>query len=97
LPKKSWAVSTAAVLSDRLCIKSNQQKQVLISAEDLLTCCGDFCCPRENACEGGYPDRAFEFFRKHGIVSGGGYHSHYGCKPYSFSDCLSKNGKNITY
>jgi cathepsin B len=65
---------------------------VTISAEDLLTCCGDFCCPEENACLGGYPNKAFEFYVKHGIVSGGAYRSRLGCKPYSFPGCESEKG-----
>ncbi|KAK6024385.1 hypothetical protein OSTOST_09801, partial [Ostertagia ostertagi] len=34
-----WAVSSAAAMSDRICIASKGAKQVLISAQDAVSCC----------------------------------------------------------
>uniref|UniRef100_A0A158QR03 Pept_C1 domain-containing protein n=1 Tax=Haemonchus placei TaxID=6290 RepID=A0A158QR03_HAEPC len=38
-----WAVSAAQCMSDRLCIHSQGRKKVLLSATDILACCGKFC------------------------------------------------------
>lgn len=56
-------------MSDRICIHSNQQKQVLVSAENLIGCCkkcGD-------GCEGGFPNAAWVHWYTDGIVTGGDY------------------------
>ena len=76
-----WAFGAVEVMSDRICI--HKGKKVHISAEDLLTCCmgcGD-------GCNGGLPDAAFDYWRLHGIVSGGVYGSHEGCQPYEIAPC----------
>nr|CDJ88565.1 Peptidase C1A domain containing protein [Haemonchus contortus] len=38
-----WAVSTAAAISDRICIATKGEKQVYISATDIMTCCTRPC------------------------------------------------------
>ncbi|CAD5228393.1 unnamed protein product [Bursaphelenchus xylophilus] len=78
-----WAVSSASVLSDRLCIASNGTLQVPISAADLLECC-DYC---GSGCVGGYPYRAFHYVEQLGVVSGGNFSSQAGCNPYPFPPC----------
>uniref|UniRef100_A0A0N4Z8T7 Pept_C1 domain-containing protein n=1 Tax=Parastrongyloides trichosuri TaxID=131310 RepID=A0A0N4Z8T7_PARTI len=76
-----YASSSAAVISDRICIKTNGSFQPEISVQDLISCCTD--C---GACNGA----AFAFspinhWIQNGIVTGGSYGSFEGCKPYSVS------------
>ncbi|NP_001281168.1 cathepsin B isoform X2 [Cynoglossus semilaevis] len=78
-----WAFGAAEAISDRLCIHSNGLMNVEISAEDLLSCC-DSC---GMGCNGGYPSAAWEFWTTDGLVSGGLYDSHIGCRPYSIAPC----------
>merc|ERR1712110_886142 len=46
-----WAFGAAEVMSDRICIHSNQQNQTRVSATDLLACCSE--CGF--GCQGGFP------------------------------------------
>uniref|UniRef100_A0AAY5KNH4 Cathepsin B n=1 Tax=Esox lucius TaxID=8010 RepID=A0AAY5KNH4_ESOLU len=78
-----WAFGAAEAISDRLCIHSNAKVSVEISSEDLLTCC-DNC---GMGCNGGYPSAAWNFWATEGLVSGGLYDSHVGCRPYSIPPC----------
>ncbi|XP_061056751.1 cathepsin B isoform X2 [Eubalaena glacialis] len=79
-----WAFGAVEAISDRLCIRSNGRVSVEVSAEDMLTCCGDEC---GDGCNGGFPSGAWNFWTKHGLVSGGLYNSHVGCRPYSIPPC----------
>ncbi|XP_067116152.1 cathepsin B [Osmerus mordax] len=78
-----WAFGAAEAISDRLCIHSNAKVSVEISSEDLLSCCYD--CGM--GCNGGYPSAAWDFWTTEGLVSGGLYDSHMGCRPYSIAPC----------
>ena len=51
----------------------------------MLSCCDD--CG--GGCEGGDPRKAYEFWSKEGIVTGGPNFDHwtYGCQPYSIQSC----------
>jgi cathepsin B len=77
-----WAVSSASVMSDRLCIGTNGKSQVSISAGDVMSCCED--CGY--GCEGGWPARAFDYFVNTGVVTGGEWHGS-GCQPYPLEPC----------
>ncbi|CAD8104896.1 unnamed protein product [Paramecium sonneborni] len=85
-----WAVSAASTMSDRLCISSGQKDKRLISAEDLLSCCG-YNCGFEEGCEGGEPMGAWKYFNVYGIVTGGLYNDFSYCKSYSFPPCSHGN------
>ena len=61
-------------MTDRICIHSNGANKFHLSAEDLLSCC-DGC---GFGCNGGYPEAAWNFFKKDGIVTGGQYNSKQG-------------------
>nr|BAG53460.1 unnamed protein product [Homo sapiens] len=39
------------------------------------------------SCNGGYPAEAWNFWTRKGLVSGGLYESHVGCRPYSIPPC----------
>ena len=77
-----WAVSVASVLSDRLCLLTNDN--IPLSAYILLSCSNlEFDC-----IDGGDVVKAFEYIMEHGIPTG----SHYDegvntCKPYPYSPC----------
>ncbi|CAG2163327.1 unnamed protein product, partial [Oppiella nova] len=77
-----WALATVEVISDRICIASNQSVEV--SAENLLDCCGSSC---GDGCQGGWPEQAWLYYQHTGLVSGGGYRSKIGCQPYSIAAC----------
>lgn len=87
-----WAFGAAEVMSDRICIHSNQENQTRVSAEDLLECCTD--CG--NGCQGGYPPAAFQFWKNEGVVSGYLYKDTKYCKPYAFPPC-AHHTENTTY
>jgi len=75
-----WAVAAAGAISDRICIHNN--KQVMVSAEQLMDCCWE--CG--NGCNGGYILAAWSYFKYHGLVTGGG-HGQNTCQPYSLPKC----------
>lgn len=69
-----WAFAASEVLSDRFCIASNGQIDVVLSPEDMVSCdTGDM------GCNGGYLDASWEYLRNEGIVSDD-------CLPYSSGD-----------
>ncbi|XP_023695667.1 cathepsin B-like [Paramormyrops kingsleyae] len=78
-----WAFGASEAMSDRICIHSNAKVNVEISAQDLLTCCKD--CGY--GCNGGYPSAAWTFWSQDGLVTGGLYDSHVGCRPYTIPPC----------
>lgn len=79
----SWAVSVASVITDRACITSDGKINELISAEDILSCCGDDC---GKGCGGGIPAKAWNFWVEKGVPTGGLYRGS-GCRPYSIPPC----------
>ncbi|KAM9408956.1 cathepsin B [Pholidichthys leucotaenia] len=78
-----WAFGAAEAMSDRVCIHSKGKTNVELSSEDLLTCC-DEC---GYGCNGGFPGAAWDFWTTNGLVSGGLYDSHIGCRPYTIPPC----------
>jgi C1A family cysteine protease len=84
-----WAFAVVSALSDRICIQSNQTRNVRVSAEDLLSCCGSSC---GSGCSGGLPDSAFEYYVDYGLVSGGDFNSNDGCRPYTIASCKQQDG-----
>ncbi|KAG8301348.1 hypothetical protein J6590_055116 [Homalodisca vitripennis] len=78
-----WAVAAAAAFTDRCCIATKTAFNGHLSAEELLCCCSS--CGL--GCDGGYDDEAWTYFSTNGIVTGGDYHSHEGCQPYTLPTC----------
>uniref|UniRef100_A0AC35TFX4 Pept_C1 domain-containing protein n=1 Tax=Rhabditophanes sp. KR3021 TaxID=114890 RepID=A0AC35TFX4_9BILA len=72
-------VSTAAVLSDRICINTNGTFQPQISIEDLLSCSSASCSGSN------FAYTPIHYWITDGIVTGGPYGSYEGCKPYTIS------------
>uniref|UniRef100_A0A7E5A1K5 Pept_C1 domain-containing protein n=1 Tax=Panagrellus redivivus TaxID=6233 RepID=A0A7E5A1K5_PANRE len=74
-----YAVVTTSVIADRICIATNGTKQPSISTQDLIS-----CCPDCGGCHGTiWALFSFNYWRDHGIVTGGSYGSGDGCKPYA--------------
>uniref|UniRef100_A0A224XFA6 Putative cathepsin l n=1 Tax=Panstrongylus lignarius TaxID=156445 RepID=A0A224XFA6_9HEMI len=78
-----WAFGAVESMSDRVCIHSSGKQSVRLSAEDLVFCC-DSC---GFGCDGGFPGAAWDFWVRHGIVTGGSYGSDQGCQPYEIAPC----------
>jgi cathepsin B len=77
-----WAVAAAEAMSDRICISSNGNEKVDISAADLMSCC-QMC---GSGCNGGFPNAAWRYYQNTGLVTGGNYGSS-GCEPYPLPPC----------
>jgi len=59
-----WAFAATEAFSDRWCIASNEKINVILSPEDMVECdTGNY------GCNGGYLDRAWDFFENTGVVS----------------------------
>lgn len=82
-----WAFGATEAMSDRICIHSQGKVNVHVSAEDLLSCC--WLCGM--GCNGGFPRAAWEYYKWMGLVSGGQYHTHQGCRPYTIPACEHHN------
>jgi len=78
-----WAFGAVEAISDRICIASNGAQQFHLSAEDMVDCCSS--CGF--GCNGGYPESAWEYWVRTGIVTGGNWNSNDGCQPYSIQAC----------
>ncbi|CAH1731587.1 cathepsin B-like [Aphis gossypii] len=79
-----WAFGTTGAFADRLCVATNGNYNQLVSAEELAFCC--HTCGF--GCNGGYPIKAWQYFKRHGVVSGGNYNTTDGCQPYQVPPCL---------
>jgi cathepsin B len=78
-----WAIAAVEAMSDRICIASQGKDRPHISADDLLSCCSS--CGF--GCQGGYPYMAWMYWTRSGLVTGGNYSTHDGCRPYPFAPC----------
>ncbi|XP_060875895.1 uncharacterized protein LOC132949133 [Metopolophium dirhodum] len=81
--KSSYAISVASAISDRICIHSNGTVKPKLSAQQILSCC--YLCGY--GCSGGKHFESWDFYRRHGLVSGGEYGSNEGCQPYTIEPC----------
>ncbi|WCJ22566.1 Cathepsin B [Euphorbia peplus] len=59
-----WAFGAVESLSDRFCIQFN--RNISLSVNDLLSCCGFLC---GLGCNGGFPILAWKHFVHHGVVT----------------------------
>lgn len=69
--KSSYAIAVASAASDRICIHSGGSIKPRLSAQQILSCC--YLCGY--GCGGGQHFESWDFYRRHGLVSGGGYGS----------------------
>ncbi|CAH0772979.1 unnamed protein product [Bemisia tabaci] len=68
-----WAVAVASVITDRICINTKGASNDWISSWEIASCCVEDKCG--TGCFGGYASKAFEFYVKHGVVTGGEFGS----------------------
>ncbi|KAI5058902.1 hypothetical protein GOP47_0027072 [Adiantum capillus-veneris] len=95
-----WAFGAAEALSDRFCIHYNES--VVLSENDLLSCCGFEC---GGGCNGGYPLRAWEYFVRSGVVTSECVPyfdtegcQHPGCEPlYPTPECVQECSDNTDW
>eukprot|EP00112_Aurelia_sp_Birch-Aquarium-sp1_P003693 Seg1415.13 transcript_id=Seg1415.13/GoldUCD/mRNA.D3Y31 product="Cathepsin B" protein_id=Seg1415.13/GoldUCD/D3Y31 len=78
-----WAFGAVEAMTDRICISSQGKDNYHISAEDLTSCC--WTCGM--GCNGGFPESAWNYFKNHGLVTGGQYGTKHGCRPYTIPHC----------
>jgi len=78
-----WAVATSSAFADRLCIATKGDFNELLSIENVLFCC--YTCGF--GCHGGYPIKAWSYFKRNGIPTGGDYGTYEGCQPYRVAPC----------
>lgn len=80
-----WAHGAVEAMTDRICIQSNGQKQVHLSAEDMNSCC-DSC---GMGCDGGDPGSAWNYWATTGVVDGGNWTAtpDGSCAQYSLPPC----------
>lgn len=69
--RSSYAISVASAVSDRICIHANETKNPIMSAHHIMSCC--YLCGY--GCDGGSQFEAWDFYRRHGFVSGGDFNS----------------------
>ncbi|XP_053699228.1 cathepsin B-like cysteine proteinase [Sabethes cyaneus] len=82
-----WAISAAAIMTDRWCIHSPDSAQFTFGAFDILACCKE--CG--NGCDGGDLGPAWTYWVEHGVSSGGPHNSRCGCHPYPFDVCRHRD------
>nr|ADK37857.1 putative cathepsin precursor [Sitobion avenae] len=87
-----WAFGTSSAFADRLCVATDGDFNELLSAEEITFCC--HTCGF--GCHGGYPIKAWKYFSKHGLVTGGNYKSGEGCEPYRVPPCPRDDKGNNT-
>lgn len=76
-----WAFGAVEAMSDRICI--HQNRQIRLSAQDLLQCCEE--CGF--GCDGGFPAMSWAYWQTSGIVTGDLYQDKGWCKSYELAPC----------
>jgi len=82
-----WAFGSTEAFNDRLCIATGNK--IKLSVEDTTANCGFLQC-FSMGCNGGQPGKAWDWFKKHGVVTGGDYFdigNGETCAPYSLKPC----------
>lgn len=59
-----WAFAASEVLSDRFCIRSGGKINVILSAQDMVS-----CDKHDYGCSGGYLDKSWKYLIQEGIVT----------------------------
>nr|BAG71139.1 cathepsin B-S [Astegopteryx styracophila] len=84
-----WAFGTTGAFADRLCVATGGGFNEQLSAEKLTFCC--WTCGL--GCQGGNPIKAWKYFKRRGITTGGDYGSNEGCAPYKVPPCYDDQGE----
>lgn len=82
-----WAFGSTEAFNDRRCIATGDKTKM--SVEDTVANCGFLQC-FSMGCNGGQPGKAWDWFKSHGVVTGGDY-TDIGkgetCAPYTLAPC----------
>lgn len=78
-----WAFGSVEAMTDRICIASNGQEKIHLSAQDVASCdkLGDM------GCNGGVPSTVYTYYKTSGIVDGGNYGDKSMCYSYQLKPC----------
>jgi len=82
-----WAWSATQTYESFLCIKGELPPSTELSKEDTAECCTGALCGYSKSCTAGTPSAALLWMSRNGVVTGGGYNSTTGCKPYPLAPC----------
>jgi cathepsin B len=98
-----WAVSSASVISDRLCVSSNGAFNTMVSALQIATWTDPTQSPQDNCDAGGNAANAYKFTVLNGVCTGGEYGDKKTCQPYPVAPTakiplsISKSCTNTAY
>jgi len=85
-----WAFGTVEAYNDRRCASTNgagAEANVMLSAQDVASCCTGFTCFGCQGCDGGMPPTAWQYLVSEGVVTGGDYGTNATCRPYELPPC----------
>lgn len=82
-----WAWSATQTYEAFLCIKGQLSTSTELSKEDTAECCSGALCGYSKSCTAGTPSAALLWMTREGVVTGAGYNSSQGCKPYPLAPC----------
>ncbi|XP_038052225.1 cathepsin B-like [Patiria miniata] len=82
----AWALAAVGAMNDRHCI-TYPGLHWNFSAEDALTCNPPNQALDNNGCAAGFTLFAWMYWVQQGLVSGGGYQTPNGCRPYPYKPC----------
>ena len=88
-----WAVAATEVMSNRICIHSNNTKQVNISVQHLIPCCTSCGI----GCSSNDIIAAWKYYKIDEIVYGGHYNLQQDCQLYLLSECAHTGAVNGTW
>ena len=86
----SESTQLLAAYNDRRCASSNgaaADANVMLSAQDMTSCCSGFTCFGCSGCDGGIPSVAWQYLVNNGVVTGGDYETTGTCLPYEIAPC----------
>lgn len=81
-----WAHGTTEALNDRKCIASGGAFQTKLSVADTTACCNGTQC-MSFGCNGGQVATPWAWFKRTGVVSGGGFGENEFCFDYTMPKC----------
>ncbi|XP_055348946.1 uncharacterized protein LOC129595841 [Paramacrobiotus metropolitanus] len=97
-----WAVASASVLSDRICISElaagKEPSQTYVSASYVASCSFERAKKNghDNCVTGGTPSNFFRWAATRGYITGGSYNSRVGCQPYPVVPLNQHGASNFT-
>lgn len=87
-----WAFGSVEAMTDRICIQSDGEQTVHLSAQDVTSCCH----LADMGCHGGVPPTVYIYWTATGIVSGGNYGDTSMCYSYQKEPCNHHSDANAS-